>query len=599
MINLFNINISRIIHNGSPVSLIMLNGDIIYKNYENYGFLLAYTVDNSSNENLQDSYMPQFYSGNKNIGYENIFVTLLDGTVSNSCDWPCNNIAKVQIYYSENVDRISLESNFDLTSVDYINTNNLTNMNKMFYNCFDLTTLDVSNWNTSQVIDMNNMFYQCHNLITLDLSSFDTSNVANTSCMFYGCNKLTTLDLSNFGTSNATTMLSMFSDCEKLTSLDLSSFDTKNVTTMASMFSRCNNLTSLDLSSFDTSNVTTMFGMFSDCEKLTSLDLSKFDTSNVTNMTQMFLRCNQLKKLDLRNFDTKNVTTMSNMFYLCGLLNELRLDNCSYDTVNAIINSEGFPTNELSGGRFIYCNREFIADLTNPTNWIFIGVDSVEPEPEEPVDPDVPVDPDEPDVPVDPDVPVEPNPDESLYIDGQFKNSTATTINVLVDETHTNLKQMFYGCESLTTINGIENWDTKNVTDMESMFYNCKSLIELDLSCLDTNNVTDMYRTFCGCESLTTLNISNFDVSKLTAILSIYQIFTRCYALTNLQAPQNINKNIDFSDCSLLTHDSLMDIINNLSTVTSTKTLTLGTTNLAKLTDAEKAIAINKGWTLA
>jgi hypothetical protein len=41
-----------------------------------------------------------------------------------------------------------------------------------------------------------------------------------------------------------------------------------------------------------------------------------------------------------------------------------------------------------------------------------------------------------------------------------------------------------------------------------------------------------------------------------------------------------------------------MSIINNLMTVTSTKTLTLGATNLAKLTADEVAIATNKGWTV-
>jgi hypothetical protein len=41
-----------------------------------------------------------------------------------------------------------------------------------------------------------------------------------------------------------------------------------------------------------------------------------------------------------------------------------------------------------------------------------------------------------------------------------------------------------------------------------------------------------------------------------------------------------------------------MSIINNLKETTSTKTLTLGAINLAKLSDEEKAIGVNKGWTL-
>lgn len=41
-----------------------------------------------------------------------------------------------------------------------------------------------------------------------------------------------------------------------------------------------------------------------------------------------------------------------------------------------------------------------------------------------------------------------------------------------------------------------------------------------------------------------------------------------------------------------------MVVINGLQTVTG-QTLTLGTANLAKLTDAEKKVATDKGWTLA
>lgn len=46
------------------------------------------------------------------------------------------------------------------------------------------------------------------------------------------------------------------------------------------------------------------------------------------------------------------------------------------------------------------------------------------------------------------------------------------------------------------------------------------------------------------------------------------------------------------------TREALVEIIGNLATVTSTKTLTMGSTNLAKLTDDDKAVATGKGWTL-
>ena len=42
-----------------------------------------------------------------------------------------------------------------------------------------------------------------------------------------------------------------------------------------------------------------------------------------------------------------------------------------------------------------------------------------------------------------------------------------------------------------------------------------------------------------------------------------------------------------------------MVVINGLQTVTETQTLTLGSTNLDKLTEEEKQIATGKGWTLA
>lgn len=75
--------------------------------------------------------------------------------------------------------------------------------------------------------------------------------------------------------------------------------------------------------------------------------------------------------------------------------------------------------------------------------------------------------------------------------------------------------------------------------------------------------------------------------------------FTGCTALENITIEGVIGKNFDISDSPKLTHDSLMSIINHLKDTSSKLTLTIGSENLAKLTDAEKAIATEKGWTLA
>ena len=54
----------------------------------------------------------------------------------------------------------------------------------------------------------------------------------------------------------------------------------------------------------------------------------------------------------------------------------------------------------------------------------------------------------------------------------------------------------------------------------------------------------------------------------------------------------------DISASTKFERTDLVTILNNLATVTSAQTLTMGSTNLAKLTSSDKAIATNKGWTL-
>ena len=204
-----------------------------------------------------------------------------------------------------------------ITGLEYLNTENVTDMGYMFYGCSALTSLDVTHFNTAKVTNMSYMFSSCVALTSLDVTKFNTANVTDMSGMFSGCKTLTSLDVSKFNTVNVTNMSYMFSMC-KLTSLDVSKFNTVNVTNMNYMFVRCSRLTSLDVTNFNTEKVTNMRGMFFGCVALTSLDVTKFNTEKVTIMGGMFSGCQALTTIYASDkFVTGQVTDGSNMFSNC------------------------------------------------------------------------------------------------------------------------------------------------------------------------------------------------------------------------------------------------------------------------------------------
>ena len=155
-----------------------------------------------------------------------------------------------------------------------------------------------------------------------------------------------------------------------------------------------------------------------------------------------------------------------------------------------------------------------------------------------------------------------------------FMNSQITDLKGILESRglilDTSAGNNFYSTFQGSTITRIPVLNMANATNVTSTFYNCKQLVSIE-KMIVSNSVT-FKNAFYNCSSLEELIIdgvigqSGFNVSYSTK----------------------------------LTHASLMSIINALETKTSgTWTVTLGTTNLAKLTDAEKAIATEKGWTLA
>ena len=102
----------------------------------------------------------------------------------------------------------------------------------------------------------------------------------------------------------------------------------------------------------------------------------------------------------------------------------------------------------------------------------------------------------------------------------------------------TSMHQMFLGARSLTSLD-LSNWDTGRVINMGSMFQWTDSLTELDVSGWDTGRVTSMFQMFLGARSLTSLDLSNWDMRRVTHSSNMRGMFTDTTTLRNLTLGEN------------------------------------------------------------
>ena len=194
--------------------------------------------------------------------------------------------------------------------------------------------------------------------------------------------------------------------------------------------------------------------------------------------------------------------------------------------------------------------------------------------------------------------------------DGSVSGSTISqyikTIPPIDTSNVTSMSNMFRDCIKLISIPPL---DTSKVAYMNTMFYDCVSLKTIPP--IDTSNVTSMTQMFLYCNALTT--IPQLDLSKVT---DVWQMFLYCFALTTLGGFQNLgmaydttasanyrNYRLDLSTSSELTHDSLMNVINNLYDIKTKgcnpQQLILGSTNISKLSAEELQICTERGWSVS
>ena len=140
-------------------------------------------------------------------------------------------------------------------------------------------------------------------------------------------------------------------------------------------------------------------------------------------------------------------------------------------------------------------------------------------------------------------------------------------------------------CKDCYSLLSFPELDTSKATTMYCMFYNCKKLISIPL--LDASNVTNTSNMFTNAASI--VNLGGFkDLGK---------------AFDPTVETKSSKYQLNLAHCHNLTHDSLMNVINNLYDIASAgvkaQQIILCPPTLALLSEEEIAIATNKGWLVA
>ena len=472
---------------------------------------------------------------------------------------------------------------------DFFITSAVTDMSSMFYGCLALKTIqgNLSNFNTANVTDMSLMFYNCRVLETVDASGWNVGNVTNMKDMFGQCRALTTVDVSGWSPSNVTNTSAMFYYCTSLTEIDLRRWYTRSLEDASWMFGYCFSLSQADLRGFARSGLKNVSYMFYGCSGLKALHMGNWDTSGITTWTSAFtgLRCNSL------NTD-KSISLIAGSDFTAGCYIIPVKTFASYDTAkNTLVFSNNEPSEliDFSGVKVLtYTGRDLAAgdtvtyqDVSYAVDEVWTGFDTTagyHPWTSKYSETMTEV--------------VMAGSVSPISLNSWFKNCTALkTVDVFRMNTSqtSDMSSMFYGCTSLTSVSSavVLCNQVNQVTSMYSMFYNCSSLTDLKLrnssgtmywktgtiknmanmfyGCtnlkaieglefFDTSNVTEMTWMFGRCTSLTDVDLSSFNTSKLS---SLDYMFFNCTALSclNLSAFQTASISSmkqTFSGCSAL-----------------------------------------------
>jgi len=188
------------------------------------------------------------------------------------------------------------------------NTANVTNMSRMFFNCYTVTA-DIGSWNTSSVTDMSFMFCFAQ-AFNNNISGWNTGSVTNMTNMFQNAISFNQ-NINSWNVSNVSNTSYMFQNATSFNQY-LFTWNTASLSNMIFMFNGATSFNGGNMESWNITGVTSLKGVFSGASAFNGL-VNGWNTANVTDMSQTFQGCSIFNQ-NLGSWNTGNVTTTANMF---------------------------------------------------------------------------------------------------------------------------------------------------------------------------------------------------------------------------------------------------------------------------------------------
>ena len=489
-----------------------------------------------------------------------------------------NNLKNVNLTGAKNVPVDFLKAyvkavgNSGATSIDLrgFNFDKVTDLSSWFANMPNVKSIDLSGVDLSHVTNVDDMFYNDPNLESINLSGVKFGNVTNANAVFFKDPKLTNLDMSNVDLTNVHGINAWFSGADNLaninfsnttfpeaftdiptakltsvnitgaknipagllkayvkavgnsgaTTIDLRGFDFNKVTDLSNWFANMPSVKSIDLSGVDLSHVTNINDMFYNDPNLESVNLSGAKFGNITTANSVFNSDPKLTTVNMSGTDLSQVHGANAWFSGDSALTDLDFSNVTFpaELTNTFLyaNNDNLKNVNLAGAKNVTADflRAYVKALGNSgATSINLSVNNFTINKESLTDL------------------------SSLF--ANMPNLKEVNVTGLVTDKVKNVSRMFYNDSALTTIVGLDTWDTSNVTDMSYIFASFTnpttdnhkpqgleytgSLKALDLSGWKTSNVTNMACMFTGQNHLETLKgLSNWNTSKVTNMAQMF-----------------------------------------------------------------------------